>query len=96
MIRTSVTLDLTRRDADAPTRRRRIFDALGSVEPGTLVRLTVNHDAYFDDTVSLIAGLTLDCDVEITGADPRRVRQYARLLHTFQAQRRGADPGGCR
>lgn len=96
MIRTSITLDLTRRDTDTTARRRRIFTALGSVEPGTLVRLTISHDAYFDDTVSLIAGLTLDCDVEITGTDPRRVRQYASLLHAFQAQRRGADPGGCR
>lgn len=88
MISTSVTLDLTRRDSDAAARRRRIFAALSSVEAGTVVRLAVDRECYFDDSVSLIASLTLDCDVEITGADSHRVRQYAQLLSTFQAQRR--------
>lgn len=88
MIRTSVTLDLTRRDADATARRRRIFNALSSCDAGTLVRIVVDRNAYWDNSISTIAGLTLDCDVEITGADPRHVRQYARLFATFQQQRR--------
>jgi len=94
MISTSVTLDLTRRDDDAAARRRRIWAALGGVDGNTLVKITINRDAYFDDSLSLIAGLTADCDVEITGADPRYVRQYAQLLSTFQAQRRGPESGG--
>lgn len=93
MIRTSITLDLTRRDTDTAARHRRIFSALSSADPGTLVRLVVDHDAYFDHSMSTIAGLTLECDVEITGADPRQVRQYGRLLSVFQQQRRAGEAG---
>lgn len=96
MIHTSITLDLTRRDDDAAARRRRIWAALGGVDGSTLVKITINRDAYFDDSLSLIAGLTADCDVEITGADPRYVRQYAQLLSTFQRQRQADEAGGSR
>lgn len=88
MIRTAITLDLTKYDTDATARRRRIFNALSSCDNGTLVRLVVDRDAYWDNSLATIAGMTLDCDVEITGADPRHVRQCARLLATFQQQRR--------
>lgn len=93
MIRTAVTLDLTKYDTDAAARHRRIFNALSSCDSGTLVRLVVDRDAYFDDSMSTIAGLTLDCDVEITGANPQHIRQYARLLSTFQQQRRTGEAG---
>lgn len=93
MIWTAITLDLTRHDTDAAARRRRIWATLGSVEPGTVVRLVIDRSAYFDDSVSLIAGLTVNCDVEITGADPQRVRQYAQLFSTFHRQRQADEAG---
>ncbi|GAA2034643.1 hypothetical protein GCM10009839_38970 [Catenulispora yoronensis] len=96
MIRTAVTLDLTKHDADTAARRRRVFAALGSVDSRTLVRIVVDRDAYFDDTVSRIASLTLSCDVEVSGPDARYVRQYACLLATFQEQCRRVEAGDSR
>lgn len=93
MIRTSVTLDLTKYDASADARRRRIFAALSACDDGTLVRLVVDHDAFHDSNTSLIAAMTLDCDVEVTGEDPRDVRRYAQLFGSFQRQRRNAETG---
>jgi uncharacterized protein (DUF2249 family) len=93
VIRAVVVLDLTERDADASARHRRIFSTLSSVDTGTLVRLIVDREAYFDDSMSSIAGLTCDFDVEVTGTNPHDVRRYAQLLGVFQAQRRNAEAG---